>query len=268
MLLEILELYGTKFNYDRVGITIDGGGSYFDKLPYQRAHPLVWKKICIRDPNNASNNIAKASHQADAIVNCFGDAFRRLSNRCYLVNARLKEKAPWGTRRGSLLDAIVKAPALEIRERIRNKWTREMNGLGEEREVSVRESGASMETLGKKPNRAERRAAERAAKEAAKKAANQVEIVIPPKTNNPLSPELSPSPRKPRAKSPGKRKAPTAIVTGTRDAPILLDDSPSASVTTPTSPKKKTGRQFNSNAIANLAATGSISGVAKTITID
>src|SRR5579862_3687891 len=131
MLLEILDLYGTRFNFDRVGIAVDEGGRYFDKLSYQKASPIVWKKICIRDPNNAINNIAKASHQAEAIVKVFADAFRELSTRCYLVNARIKdgETAPWGTVRGSLLDSIIEQPEIAVRERIRKKWIKEMDGL-------------------------------------------------------------------------------------------------------------------------------------------
>src|ERR1700694_4182684 len=112
MLIEILELYGTRFNFDRVGIAIDDGGSYFEKLDYQLINQNVWKKICIRDPNDRTNNIAKASHQVDAIIRVFYDAFSELTKRCYLVHARIEagEEPPWGTKCGSLLDSIIEKP--------------------------------------------------------------------------------------------------------------------------------------------------------------
>jgi DNA polymerase sigma len=269
MLLEILELYGTRFNFDRVGIAVDNGGSYFDTLSYQRIHNSPWRKISIRDPSNEGNNIAKASHQMDAIIKCFGDAYRALSTRCYLVNLRIKsgDKAPWDTRRGSLLDAIIEAPALGDRERIRNKWKKEMRMDVTDQtpipNITIEGNHAytTSEEKAKKPNRAERRAVQTAQKAAAKKSGNNVQIIVPPKTNNnPLSP--NPSPLQSPIKSPGRGKGPTAIVTGTKDAPIYLSDD---SVTTNgirNSPKKKT-QSFTSRAAENLAATGSVTGVPK-----
>src|SRR5271155_2288958 len=118
MLIEILELYGTRFNFDRVGIAIDDGGSYFEKLDYQVGNQRIWKRICVRDPNDPTNNIAKASHQSENIIKVFSDAFRDLSTRCYLVQARIHagEGGTLGTTCGSILDAIIERPAVVVRE--------------------------------------------------------------------------------------------------------------------------------------------------------
>jgi DNA polymerase sigma len=109
MLIEILELYGTRFNYDRVGIAVDRGGYYFDKLELQSLNQKLWKQIWIRDPNDESNNIAKASHQVDNIIKVFSDAFREITTRCYVVHGSIRsgENASGGLKSGSILDAIL-----------------------------------------------------------------------------------------------------------------------------------------------------------------
>jgi len=109
MLIEILELYGTRFNYDRVGMAVDKGGYYFDKLELQSINQKLWKQICIRDPNNESNNIAKASHQVDNIIKVFSDAFREITTRCYVVHERIRsgEDRSGSVKPDSILDAIL-----------------------------------------------------------------------------------------------------------------------------------------------------------------
>jgi DNA polymerase sigma len=191
MLLELLELYGTRFNFERVGIAIDSKGSYFDKLSYQATSPMNWRKICIRDPNNATNNIAKASHQADAIIKIFADAFRELSNRCYVVHGKISrdQTCPWGTARGSILDAIIHAPDVSVRRRIARKWTSDMNS----RPVLRLRAAIPQPDSKNKRNRAERRAA--------------IKRVSGDKSSSPRS------------------KGSTTHTEGDREMPIVLDDS-------------------------------------------
>jgi len=78
MLIEILELYGIHFNFDKVGLAIDNGGSYLEKQEMLdiSVNANVWKTICIRDPNDRNNNIAKATHQVDNVISVFGEVFR------------------------------------------------------------------------------------------------------------------------------------------------------------------------------------------------
>ena len=218
ILIEILELYGTRFNFDRVGIAIDNGGSYFDKLEYQLLNQNMWRKICVRDPNDSNNNVAKASHQMDNIIKVFGDAYRDLTNRCYLIDASIKrgEKAPWGTKCGSILDAIIESPQIVGRERLSRLWKE--NFIDPKPPLPTPASTKPNPPNKDKPNRKERRAFQKAAKERAREqkqqTANGVEptIIIPPATTN--------------SNTPIKRKAPTAVSSnGSKDTPIVLDDS-------------------------------------------
>jgi DNA polymerase sigma len=214
MLIEILELYGTRFNFDRVGIAIDRGGFYFEKLDYQRINQNIWKKICVRDPNDANNNIAKASHQSDNIVKVFADAFRDLTTRSYLIHAKIKagETAPWGTECGSILDAIIERPLVVTRRRLERLWNENLEG-GIEMNGPIPTQAESSRPNSKGPNRKERRAMEKATKEQARKKRHdngaKPAIIIPP------------------ASSTAKRKTPTAAITttGTKDAPIILEDA-------------------------------------------
>jgi DNA polymerase sigma len=275
MLIELLELYGTRFNFDRVGIAIENGGSYFEKLDYQTSNHNIWKKICVRDPNDPTNNIAKASHQIERIIKVFGDAFRDLTTRCYLVHGSIERgnKAPWGTKAGSILDSIIGPPHAAIRERLKRAWKEDMSDSNIARSRSPPATATlptdtqnTKETRSGSPkpkkNRAERRAAQRLEQEQARKekqAAKDVRSAMPPPPMSPL-----------------KRRAPTAsISSGTKDTPILLEDSPVSSPQLPhrrtPSPAKNRAAPVKAGALAaaNLEASGSIKGVSRNvITID
>jgi len=276
MLIEILELYGTRFNFEKVGLAIDNEGSYFDKLEMQdiSVNANVWKKICIRDPNDRTNNIAKATHQVDNVIQVFGDAFRELTKRCYLVHAKIGagEDAPWGTKSGSILDAIIDRPQVSTRDRLRGLWKESMGSdvegttSGGEVLPGVVIAAAPPQKTKTRPNRAQRRAAHRTAEESALKKRLDVDsddaLRSPIRVKSPV-----------RAKSPTKNKAPTAVVpSGTKDEPILLDDTPPPSPRRkpkqPDSPFKRKNR-FVEKAVRNLQTTGSISGGSReTISLD
>src|SRR5277367_366618 len=216
LLIEILELYGTRFNFDRVGIAIDHGGSYFEKLDYQHLNENMWRRICVRDPNDPNNNIAKASHQTDNIIKVFSDAYRDLTNRCYLVDASIKrgEIAPWVTKCGSILDAIIESPQVLGRERLSRLWKEDFEDATDLKPPKP-PYPTSKPSNKDKSNRKERRALQKTAKQLAReqKAADDTHppIIIPPIT---------------KSLTPIMRKAPTAISSnGTKDAPIVLDDS-------------------------------------------
>jgi DNA polymerase sigma len=265
LLIEILELYGTRFNFDRVGIAIDHGGSYFQKLDYQALNVNMWRRICVRDPNDPNNNIAKASHQTDSIIKVFNDAYRDLTNRCYLVDASIKrgETAPWVTNCGSILDAIIESPQVVGRERLSGLWKEDWEDAPDPK-PPIPPPPTSNPSNKDKPTRKKQQASQKAARKRARKqkAANDIQpsIIIPPATKSSFIPI--------------KRKAPTAVSSnGTKDTPIVLDDSsPTSPLAAPpksNSPrKKKKGLTLErvDQAITNL---GSISGRARdTITID
>src|SRR5208282_4256021 len=234
MLIEILELYGTRFNFDRVGIALDDGGFYFDKLNYERINQHIWKRICIRDPNDPNNNIAKASHQSENIIKVFGEAFRELTTRCYLLHTKIKagETAPWGTRCGSILDAIIERPQqVIVRERLKGLWRENMSEV-----IQQLDSRPPVDPpTPKKPNRRERRAMDKRAKDRAREKRKNDAA----KNDNTKPAIIIPPPRR----SPAKKKTPTAVdSTGTRDMPILVDESSNSPsprfATRPPSPAK------------------------------
>jgi DNA polymerase sigma len=264
MLIEILELYGLRFNFDRVGIAIDDGGSYFDKLSFQAENQHVWKRICIRDPNDPNNNIAKASHQSDNIIKVFSDAFRELTARCYIVHARIKngDTAPWGTNCGSILDAIVERPQTFVRKRLKRVWEEKLAGFPSEDQFpapSDREKSIANPDKAMKPNRPDPRAV--------RKTPNKRELKTRPNDNG--KPEIV----FPPSKSSAKRRAPTAVAVGeSKDSPILLESSPEPSSPRFTSrrPPSPTEKNLSASknadrAAANLQTTGSISGTSRNI---
>ena len=305
MLLEILELYGTRFNFDKVGLALDNGGSYFHKGDYEYSNFNVWKKICIRDPNDPLNNVAKASFQMDNIVRVFRDAYRGLTTRCFLVHARIQDgaKAPWGTKCGSLLDAIIDRPAVSIRERLRRVWKPSMSGDGEEEEkVEEVVKEVAPDPTKRKKNRAARRAAQQLTKKEERKKQEQgkddpesgIQVrdqgrsavndrnlsLLQRITTTPPPPQThkkkSVSDNTPR--SPTKTRPPPANESsGTKDEPIILT-SPNA----PPRPEPRRPRQISAkgkrkgastngaDSIAeNLTATGSVSeGFRETILIE
>jgi DNA polymerase sigma len=290
MLIEILELYGTRFNFDRVGVAIDNGGEYFQKLDYQLGNQKVWKNICIRDPNDPTNNIAKASHQHQNIIKVFYDTFGALTKRCCIVHGKIQkgEEAPWGTRCGSMLDSIIETPRMVVRDRLRRAWKKDMEGIdssviqdSEERMLWVEDSVArdvrprdappreappreapSREAPPKrskrpKPPRSERDLAKRERK-AAKRAANLE------KRRAKRESEAAPAPAPPP--SPTREKTTRTTSSGTRDIPIVLDDSDAPSSPRPpraAAPTKKRKIKTENSAASNLEATGSITGVSR-----
>lgn len=221
MLIEILELYGTRLNYDRVGISVDKGGYYFDKLELQSVNQRVWKQICIRDPNDFTNNIAKASHQVDNIIKVFADAFREITTRCYVLHGRIRtgEKVTWGTTSGSILDSIIYPPESGVRQSSRRPATG----------ISASKPGPSPSTA-KIPSRRERREQERLRKEASLKKSSE----------NKSSIDVSKSGIAGKAPVP---KGGTAAVGGSRDAEIIIEDSSEP----PTSPLVSSEALLTSN---------------------
>ena len=207
MLIELLEFYGTRFNYDRVGIAVDEGGYYFDKVEMQSMNQKVWKQICIRDPNDVTNNIAKASHQVDNIIKVFSDAFQEITTRCYVVHERIRA-GDKGTKSGSILDAIFyplenngqqKAPGLETRTAIFKP--------------------SQNPSTSKQSNRRERRHQERLKKEVQKT-----------KGSGPKS-AFDNTKGRVAEQPPPATKGGSSTAGGTKHAPIVLDDS-----SQPTSP--------------------------------
>ncbi|KAF3926188.1 hypothetical protein ABW21_db0206230 [Orbilia brochopaga] len=81
LLMEFLELYGTKFNYITTGITVKDPG-YFRKTDRKDLNNINKPGLLvIEDPNNSKNNISKASHKIKDVMKSFSDSYRNLTKR-------------------------------------------------------------------------------------------------------------------------------------------------------------------------------------------
>lgn len=75
LLTEFFELYGRNFNYQKVGIRVDNGGSYFSKAEYGMEESI----LCISNPLNARNNIGWACYGMWTIKHAFECAYVTLA---------------------------------------------------------------------------------------------------------------------------------------------------------------------------------------------
>ena len=73
LLLEFFELYGRLFNHQRTGIQVHDGGKYFPKRSwYNRVTPDL---LCIVDPTDYGNNVAKSSSNYLSVKLAFEHAY-------------------------------------------------------------------------------------------------------------------------------------------------------------------------------------------------
>lgn len=80
LLMEFLELYGRKFNYLKIGISIKNGGRYLPKEELQREmvdghRPSL---LCIEDPLTPGNDIGRSSYGALQVKEAFDYAYSSL----------------------------------------------------------------------------------------------------------------------------------------------------------------------------------------------
>ncbi|XP_034099374.2 non-canonical poly(A) RNA polymerase protein Trf4-1-like isoform X1 [Drosophila albomicans] len=73
LLLEFFELYGSRFSYTNIQISVENGGSY------RRAPLTSISQIFLPDPLNLENNIGRATNRIMAIRQAFRWAFQVLT---------------------------------------------------------------------------------------------------------------------------------------------------------------------------------------------
>ncbi|KAG0345868.1 hypothetical protein BG004_002897 [Podila humilis] len=83
LFLEFFELYGTCFNYSKVGLSVSDGGFYFDKIRHPVGQPNFSSRpgevlLCSVDPNDSTNDTARGSYQLKRIRETFLRAFGTL----------------------------------------------------------------------------------------------------------------------------------------------------------------------------------------------
>ncbi|KAM0683990.1 Non-canonical poly(A) RNA polymerase papd5 [Mitosporidium daphniae] len=88
LLIEFFELFGKCLSYDRVGVSVLGRGSYFEKgerFPISNHHS--GHLLAVEDPYDTSNDVTKASFSISVVRQAFGYAFEILTA---LVGERLR----------------------------------------------------------------------------------------------------------------------------------------------------------------------------------
>ncbi|KAF9092773.1 Non-canonical poly(A) RNA polymerase papd5 [Mortierella sp. AM989] len=76
LLIEFFELYGICFNYEDVGLTVANGGSYFPRS--QRSQDESQFGFCALDPNDPTNNVARAAKNIHSVQSQFATALTTL----------------------------------------------------------------------------------------------------------------------------------------------------------------------------------------------
>ena len=82
LLTEFFELYGRNFNYAKVGIKVDGTGSYFNKME----HGINESTLCIIDPADPTNNVGRVCFGLWNVKCAFEHAFVTLSRALFTTN--------------------------------------------------------------------------------------------------------------------------------------------------------------------------------------
>ncbi|KAK9390829.1 hypothetical protein V1515DRAFT_591712 [Lipomyces mesembrius] len=103
LLIQFLELYGKNFNYDVVGISVTGNGSYFDKNRDNVLENRNRYSLAIRDPNDPTNNISRGTYNLRNIRRAFGGAYDILTTQCYEMDALSRRKWVGKSLLGSIL---------------------------------------------------------------------------------------------------------------------------------------------------------------------
>lgn len=118
LLMEFLELYGRKFNYMKIGISIKNGGSYLPKeeLQQQMVDGHRPSLLCIEDPLTPGNDIGRSSYGALQVKHAFEYAYISLSTAVSPISNGTNDCT-----RHSILGRIVRVTDEVIEYR---KWVR------------------------------------------------------------------------------------------------------------------------------------------------
>nr|CAG8606610.1 2805_t:CDS:2 [Entrophospora candida] len=138
LLIEFFELYGTQFNYTDLAITVRHGGSYRLKCQQDWAVKYPTTNLCIQDPSDPDNDIARATRNMVEIQKAFKQAFLRLVNRVGQL-----EKYPTGFHNRSILSSILFVP--ENMQSSRRNLLRDYNENGLSK--LVQGTSSDLETL-------------------------------------------------------------------------------------------------------------------------
>lgn len=109
LLLDLLELYGRLFNYERVGISLLDGGRFFDKRDRGWTQANKPNLLCLEDPQSPDHDIGKSSFNWSAVRQSFEHALLVLLAALAEWES-LERRRPHDAAQQSILASIVSIP--------------------------------------------------------------------------------------------------------------------------------------------------------------
>ncbi|ORX69167.1 Nucleotidyltransferase [Linderina pennispora] len=94
LLTEFFELYGKRFNYDNVGISVRDSGNYFDKRSRNMLNVGQPYLLAIEDPCDETNDVTKGTYGISRIKQTFAGAYDLLNNAIYAYHQTRKFGEP------------------------------------------------------------------------------------------------------------------------------------------------------------------------------
>ncbi|KAJ1950016.1 hypothetical protein FBU59_000877 [Linderina macrospora] len=94
LLTEFFELYGKRFNYDNVGISVRDSGHYFDKRSRNMLNHGQQYLLAIEDPCDTSNDVTKGTYGISRIKQTFAGAYDLINNAIYAYHQTRKFGEP------------------------------------------------------------------------------------------------------------------------------------------------------------------------------
>ncbi|KAJ1870568.1 hypothetical protein LPJ55_004565 [Coemansia sp. RSA 990] len=94
LLIEFFELYGKRFNYDNVCVSVLDNGCYLDKRQKSFYNYTQSYLLAIEDPCDTSNDVTKGTYGINRIKQTFGGAYDMLNNAIFAYHQTRKHGKP------------------------------------------------------------------------------------------------------------------------------------------------------------------------------
>jgi len=91
-LINFLEFYGIQFDYEKFGIRIRGGGSYFEKSEKNWVNPHQRRALCIEDPHNSDHDLGRTVFEIETIRQHFEQSYLLLTSAVQSGRAKLLQE--------------------------------------------------------------------------------------------------------------------------------------------------------------------------------
>ncbi|KAJ1960955.1 hypothetical protein GGI12_003516 [Dipsacomyces acuminosporus] len=94
LLIEFFELYGKRFNYDQVCISVRENGRYFDKRAKGMMNHSQPYLLAVEDPCDVANDVTKGTYGINRIKQTFSGAYDLINNAIFAYHQTMKFGEP------------------------------------------------------------------------------------------------------------------------------------------------------------------------------